>query len=84
MGRNLVSVVGNGGVVAAEPHLLHYTYIDTFTPPYAFAPVQSYDLAGDPNLSSHSINGLSQGGINYSTWMNTTNGIVPFTTDGWG
>jgi len=84
MGTNLVGVVESGGVVAAEPQALHYTFLDTAFFPYVLAPPQSYNLRTDPNLGSHKINGLSRGGLSYSTWMNTSNGIVPFTTDGWG
>ncbi len=84
MGRKLVSVVDSGGVVAAESRALHYTYLDTGTFPYTLAPPQSYDLSSDPNLNSHTINGLSRGGFRFTTWMNTSNGIVPFTVDGWG
>jgi hypothetical protein len=80
MGKNLVGVVaGNSNVYAAEANKVYE--IDTT------GKIQdSYDLANDPNLSSHIINSLSRDGSNYfgDALMNTNMGIVPFgNVEGW-
>jgi len=81
MSRNIKAVGNNfGNMIAAEDTRLYYTYFDGSN----FSPIgvnEQYDLAAD----SLRANGLSTGDVgSWNTWLNTNNGIFPFTTDGWG
>jgi hypothetical protein len=80
MTRNINAVGNNfGSMIAAEETRLYYTYFDGLN----FSPIgvnEQYDLAAD----SLRANGLSTGDVgSWNTWLNTNNGIFPFTTDGW-
>ncbi len=87
-----VRAVGNnfGGMIAAEETRLNYTYLFWDGLDYVLSPIgasEQYDLTADPSsrgVSGLRVHGLSTGGVGtFSTWLNTSKGIFPFTLDTW-
>lgn len=90
LGKNLVGVAASSSdVYTAEASKLYLVYLwdSTGFGDYEVYLADSYDLAADPNgdgVSSHRVNGLSQGNY-WSALMNSNKGIVPlYGSDGWG